>query len=60
MEAMASGLPCIVSKIRGNVELITPENGSYFDPTSENDIARALNIIAKANKNLIKNTIGMC
>lgn len=30
MEAMASGLPCIVSKIRGNVDLIEENIGGYL------------------------------
>lgn len=34
MEAMAAGLPCIASRIRGNVDLL--ENSRYlFDPTDE-------------------------
>ena len=35
MEAMASGLPCVVSKIRGNVDLIQDEGGFLCSP---NDI----------------------
>ncbi|MBE6947773.1 MAG: glycosyltransferase family 4 protein [Ruminococcaceae bacterium] len=30
MEAMASGLPCIVSKIRGNVDLVTDDRGGFL------------------------------
>lgn len=30
MEAMASGLPCIASRIRGNVELLENEKGGYL------------------------------
>ena len=30
MEAMAAGLPCIVSKIRGNVDLIEEKKGGYL------------------------------
>lgn len=30
MEAMASGLPCIVSAIRGNEDLIVPDKGGYL------------------------------
>ena len=30
MEAMASGLPCIVSAIRGNVDLIDNKVGGYL------------------------------
>ena len=29
MEAMACGLPCVVSKIRGNEDLIENEKGGY-------------------------------
>ena len=35
MEAMASGLPCIVSRIRGNTDLIDEKGGIYIDPTSQ-------------------------
>lgn len=34
MEAMASGLPCIVSKIRGNMDLIDENGGMLFDQHS--------------------------
>lgn len=37
MEAMASGLPCVVSKIRGNVDLIKNNQGGYL--IEANDIA---------------------
>lgn len=30
MEAMASGLPCVVSRIRGNVDLVEQEKGGYL------------------------------
>lgn len=30
MEAMASGLPCVVSKIRGNVDLIEKDKGGFL------------------------------
>ena len=47
MEAMASGLPCVASKIRGNVDLIVDGEGGYFCfPTSQvefkNSIERIL------------------
>lgn len=32
IEAMASGLPCIAGKIRGNVDLIDDNGGELFDP----------------------------
>ena len=42
MEAMASGLPCVVSKIRGNTDLIDEMGGRLFDPYSEEDCRRAI------------------
>lgn len=49
MEAMASGLPCIVSKIRGNVDLIDDNNGGYLcAPTDQGSFALAM-------KDLIQN-----
>lgn len=42
MEAMASGLPCIVSKIRGNVDLIDEKGGTLFDPHSVNSCRNAI------------------
>ncbi len=32
MDAMASGLPCAVSRIRGNMDLIDSEERILFDP----------------------------
>lgn len=37
MEAMASGLPCIVSKIRGNVDLIDDGKGGYLCEANDSD-----------------------
>lgn len=37
MEAMASGLPCVVSKIRGNVDLIKDGEGGYLVPANDAD-----------------------
>lgn len=42
MEAMASGLPCIVSRIRGNTDLIDEKGGIYIDPTSADSVAGAI------------------
>lgn len=41
MEAMSCGRPCVVSKIRGNTDLISDSN-LLFDPYSVEDIARSL------------------
>ncbi len=37
MEAMASGLPCIVSRIRGNIDLIDENGGALFSPYDVED-----------------------
>lgn len=47
MEAMASGLPCIVSKIRGNVDLVVEGEGGYLCDTNDvSAYAEKLNILA--------------
>lgn len=39
MEAMASGLPCLSGRIRGNVDLVDEGNGGYlFSPKDANEI----------------------
>lgn len=54
MEAMAAGLPCVASKIRGNVDLIEDGKGGFLLDTNDiNGIAEAINILAK-DKNLRK------
>ena len=42
MEAMASSLPCAVSRIRGNVDLIDENGGTLFDPHSVDECRAAL------------------
>lgn len=43
MEAMASGTPCLCSRIRGNVDLIDAEKGGeLFDPSNVESIAEAI------------------
>ncbi|MFR2767080.1 MAG: glycosyltransferase [Thomasclavelia sp.] len=45
MEAMAVGLPVICSKIRGNVDLISENEGGYLCPTKKsNNLKNILNI----------------
>lgn len=50
MEAMAAGLPCVVSDIRGNRELIDEQGGSLFVPGQigqmQNDILYFLDNVA--------------
>ena len=46
MEAMASGLPCIASKIRGNVDLIdNSENGYLCNPSLSDEFTKAIECI---------------
>ena len=50
MEAMSAGLPCVVSKIRGNVDLIEEGKGGYLcDPDSVDEFAVG---IKKVNKSM--------
>lgn len=42
MEAMACCLPCAVSKIRGNTDLIDANGGAFFDPHSVKSCENAL------------------
>lgn len=42
MEAMAAGLPCVVSNIRGNVDLVDKEGGFLVDPSDEEAVKSAI------------------
>lgn len=54
MEAMASGLPCIVSKVRGNIDLFESGQGGYLcGIESDLEFAEAIKKLAK-NKELRK------
>lgn len=66
MEAMVFGLPCVLSNIRGNIDLIKNEEGGYLcEPNDSNQYAVALNRLAqdaglrgemgKINRNSIEN-----
>ena len=47
MEAMSTGLPCIVSEIRGNVDMIEQELGGFLcSPTDSASFAEAIRRIA--------------
>lgn len=47
MEAMASGLPCLAGKIRGNVDLIDREGGYLFDPTNIKEVRETIEKVMK-------------
>lgn len=42
MEAMASSLPCLCGRIRGNVDLVEKAGGYLFTPTSMDEIRNAI------------------
>jgi glycosyltransferase involved in cell wall biosynthesis len=47
MEAMASGLPCVARKIRGNTDLLENGEGGFLcDPYHASDFAEKINILA--------------
>ena len=49
MEAMASGLPVVCSRIRGNTELIDENGGGLFDPYSPEDTAKEIGRLINGN-----------
>ncbi len=42
MEAMASELPCVVSRIRGNTDLVDDKGGALFDPANVASVKEAV------------------
>lgn len=47
MEAMASGLPCVASKIRGNTDLLENTEGGFLcNPYDASEFAEKLNLLA--------------
>lgn len=48
MEAMSTGLPCIVSKIRGNVDLVVEGKGGYLcEPTDADEFSKAISVLGQ-------------
>lgn len=55
MEAMAAGLPCVASKIRGNVDLIEDGKGGFLcDPHDSDSFARAIELCDTDTRNRFK------
>lgn len=55
MEAMASELPCVVSNIRGNVDLIDSGKGGYLvSVANPQDYAQAFDDLAESKEKRIK------
>ena len=50
MEAMASGLPVICSRIRGNTDLIDEQGGIYFEPDDVQSIAAAIQSMIETDR----------
>lgn len=57
MEAMSAGLPCVVSKIRGNVDLVEEGQGGYL--CEPNDVDRFAEVIkALSEDKVLRGEIG--
>ena len=50
MEAMASGLPCIVSKIRGNIDMVDNNGGCLCNPHKEDDFIHSIEFLYSSDK----------
>lgn len=57
MEAMAAGLPCVVSRIRGNSDLIEDGRGGYLCEVNDIDtISEAINKLCDVEKQILLGT----
>lgn len=51
MEAMAAGLPCVASKVRGNIDLIKDNEGGFLlEPTDKIGFSKKIEILAENSK----------
>lgn len=50
MEAMAAGLPCVVSKIRGNADLVDEQGGVLCAPNDVEAFANGINTILQGDR----------
>ena len=55
MEAMASGLPCVASEIRGNTDLIDEDGGELFNPHDVDDCKNAIETVLSKDLNKLGN-----
>lgn len=54
IEAMSAGLPCILSRIRGNIDLIEDnEGGIFFDPYDVQSVTQALKTFDRIDQSII-------
>ncbi len=64
MEAMASGLPVVCSKIRGNTDLIDEQGGRLFEPNDDKSVADAIGTMIAADRHTVgqynREKIKMC
>jgi glycosyltransferase involved in cell wall biosynthesis len=51
MEAMASGLPCAVSRIRGNTDLVSEKGGAFFSPYNVSECVKAIRDVLDGDMN---------
>lgn len=54
MEAMASGRPCVASRIRGSMDLLDGQNAMLFDPTNVEECKAKIDRMMAENKDLCK------
>lgn len=50
MEAMACRMPCIASRIRGNIDLVDENGGAVFERSSEDECLLAITSVMKRNR----------
>ena len=57
MEAMASGMPVVCSRIRGNTDLIDENGGALFEPQSVEGCRKAINNVLIRNASLSRHNL---
>ncbi|MBQ7317005.1 MAG: glycosyltransferase family 4 protein [Clostridia bacterium] len=54
MEAMSCGLPCVVSRIRGNTDLIDDKGGALFNPHKPEECVDALRAVLDGDSAIMR------